>query len=115
MFLPEGKRFDPATLSRREFLWMAGIAGTATAVSCAVNPVTGAEIHGQAVAPGDHFRHIILIAQPRPGTVIGIEIAAAAEVHHQLVIPDRHGVTSAKGERHCLSEEKQKVFRKLKF
>ena len=41
MFLPEGKRFDPATLSRREFLWMAGIAGTATAVSCAVNPVTG--------------------------------------------------------------------------
>lgn len=41
MFLPEGKRFDPSTLSRREFLWMAGIAGTATAVSCAVNPVTG--------------------------------------------------------------------------
>ena len=41
MFLPPGKRFDASTLTRREFLWMTGIAGAATAVGCAVNPVTG--------------------------------------------------------------------------
>ena len=41
MTLPRGKRFDPATLTRREFMWMVSIAGVGTAVGCAVNPVTG--------------------------------------------------------------------------